>query len=207
MADDLQWAARPLQPQRSTAEGVIWTFLASAPPDQECIQIEGKLVTIAQQEEPTRPAPAIPRLIAPRATHQFLAQAQPKGLPDPVWTNDPWAKARAHTPAPVASALTALATAAAAPPADDRVKKLEGRMAQLEQSHHLQENRLTQVQTQVTQLDQKVDQGFQTMEHNLGSQLSQLQQSMTTTVSEQIARQLGEFRNLLQSHAAPTATS
>lgn len=68
IATTLAWPARPLQPLHTAKEGVTWSFLASTPPAQDHVQIEGSLVIITKQERAQRQDPTLPRLIAPKAT-------------------------------------------------------------------------------------------------------------------------------------------
>ena len=141
IANGIGWQARPVQPHHSSADGVFWAFVASTPPSQECVEVDGKLITIVAQ--PTQKSPVQqPVLIAPKATKEFLMQpGEPRGI-DPLQVNDPWAgkhtSAPTHMPTPIKNALTALAQRTAVPTPDPRVDALEERMTRTEKSQKTQ---------------------------------------------------------------------
>ena len=196
IAAELKWAARPLKPLRTTSEGITWTFLADSVPGQDCIQVEDRLVTIAKQDTNPRPQPSVTKLVAPKATQAFL-QAGTKPGSDPLQLSDPWAKARAITPAPVASALTALAANATAGN-EPRLTALEAKFAKLEQAQQADSATLQSVRTDLGQLQTQVDQGFTHVEHQLLQQLGTMQTAMTQSVADQIATQMQSFEALIK---------
>ena len=130
------WQARPVQPHHSSAEGVFWAFVANTKPSQECVEVDGKLVTIVPQADHKPPAKQ-PVLIAPKETKEFLASPGEAGATDPLQANDPWARKSHHSPAamptPIKNALNAIAQRQATPVADPRVAALEERMTKMEQ--------------------------------------------------------------------------
>ena len=198
IATTLAWPARPLQPLHSAKEGVTWSFLASTPPAQDHVQIEGSLVVITKQERVQRQDPTLPRLIAPKATMDFLAKGPMPASEDPLQTHDPWARVRATIPAPVATALTQLHSAPPPTPDNTRVTNLETRLAKMEQAQADDAQQIDHIKKDVSLLNAKVDNGFSQVATNLTQQLAQLQAAMTTSVTDQIAHQLTQFEGLLK---------
>jgi hypothetical protein len=94
LLQDLDWAVKPLQPGRGSAEAMSWQVGASSAPPTDVITGFGKEILITEITKESKPVPQ-PRLVASAKTHQHLrAEASSSAVPAAssiaAMNADPW---------------------------------------------------------------------------------------------------------------------
>ena len=90
----MDWAVKPLQPGRGSAEAMSWQVGASSAPPTDVIKGFGKEILITEITKESKPVPQ-PRLVASAKTHQHLrAEASSSAVPAAssiaAMNADPW---------------------------------------------------------------------------------------------------------------------
>eukprot|EP00438_Fugacium_kawagutii_P026185 Skav211359 [mRNA] locus=scaffold677:324547:329223:- [translate_table: standard] len=173
------WAARPISPisQSNDRSGTIWMFQATHPPPSWVYQMQHGEILITQEQEPEPPSQRMPTLLASDRTWQSLKKAESSASNDDPWVHgDPWQhKPRQEVSVGQMHALeqtiekrvlakiqTEKTEDIDMPPViDARVSQLEQRLEDLTtsvtafQNNQAQQNQ--QVQSQLHQIDGKVE--------------------------------------------------
>ena len=95
---EIKWSARPLQPEPATPEGVWWKIQSNTRPATQVLRTQHGEVLLSEVKSKQVTATRAPVVVATTSFLRTLSTRLPKpsaDAPDPLQTDDPWAKALA----------------------------------------------------------------------------------------------------------------
>lgn len=192
-----QWEGRPLQPRGRSADGsgVNWTIQATSDPSHFVYQLQhGDVLITKTQNRKSEARDSTLNIVASKKT---IEQLQKTDTIDTIWHQDPWKQYKPLSTAPVAAPQPAISQAQLAKieanvarkvqaglhtreedipmpdtQANDRISQLEQQMQNVTGQQKQIEERIGNMQQQ---LDQQGVQFKQTLEQQLGDQMSRIE--------------------------------
>lgn len=189
------WAARPLQPMQSVQGGLMWAVQAvSDPPSNVLVMPHGQVV-VSRQHGPDVPPSHATAVVGQSSTVQLCAVKDAKCAQDPWLKDDPWRMA-VNTIAPP---VPAPAHANALEEMEQRIEKsLLAKLPPAAEPMEVddQENRLQQLEQQLTQLSHRQNTLETTVAENHMQSTAQVQ-SLQQQMMGQLDMQSKQLQNML----------
>ena len=198
---DWGWQCRPLQPLQSVPGGLMWAVQAvSSPPSNVLVMPHGQVVVSLQHGPDVSPLPG-PAVVGQSSTVQLCAVKDPKSCQDPWLKDDPWRMAVNAVPQPAqapahANALEEMekrierSVLAKLPPAaepmevddqENRLQQLEHQMSQLAQRHNMLESTVAENHMQSTAQ-------MQSLQQQMMGQLDMQSKQLQSMLSDQMVK-------------------